>query len=206
MQRPERFALAYVAMGIVAVSIALTVRDGSPLSLPDPWLPLSGDARHAYSLLLGLAVGSMIAAGTRPMVHKVRWARRLHEELRPFASEMSPGGIIALALLSSVAEELLFRGLLQPWLGLVPQALVFGLIHQLPGRSRWVWVTWATMMGLVLGSIFQLTGSLLGPIGAHALINGLNLTFLKRHDPVPEARPLGGLLRKPAGAAHDFSR
>jgi hypothetical protein len=29
---------------------------------------------------------------------------------------------------------------------------------------------------------------------AHAIINGLNLLFLKHHDPSPERRPLGGLL------------
>jgi hypothetical protein len=49
-------------------------------------------------------------------------------------------------------------------------------------------------MGFALGSIFELTGSLVGPIAAHALINWLNLLYLKSHDPGPPRRSLGGLL------------
>jgi membrane protease YdiL (CAAX protease family) len=99
-----------------------------------------------------------------------------------------------LAVLSSTGEELLFRGLAQPYLGLILQALVFGLLHQMPGPSRWIWVTWASLVGLGQGIIFQLTGSLVGPLLAHALVNGLNLAYLKHHDPNPPRSPLGGLL------------
>jgi membrane protease YdiL (CAAX protease family) len=90
-----------------------------------------------------------------------------------------------------------FRALLQPWLGLVPQAVIFGLVHQVPGKSRWVWVAWATVMGLALGAIFAGTGSLVGPLIAHAVINGFNLQYLKSHDPQPQRRTLGGLLGEP---------
>ena len=38
-------------------------------------------------------------------------------------------------------------------------------------------------MGLALGAAFRLTGSLAGPLTAHAVINGFNLAYLKRHDP-----------------------
>jgi membrane protease YdiL (CAAX protease family) len=56
-----------------------------------------------------------------------------------------------------------------------------------------VWAGWATLVGLLLGSIFALTGSLAGPVAAHALVNGLNLSYLKNYDPEPR-RGLGGLL------------
>jgi hypothetical protein len=46
----------------------------------------------------------------------------------------------------------------------------------------------------LLGATFKLTGSLAGPIAAHALVNGLNLRYLKLHDPEPPRRVLGGLL------------
>jgi membrane protease YdiL (CAAX protease family) len=49
-------------------------------------------------------------------------------------------------------------------------------------------------MGLALGAAFQLTGSLLGPLLAHAVINGFNLHYLKTHDPTSRPKPLGGLL------------
>lgn len=194
MLRWGRFAAAYLGMGIVAIVIAVVWRDGWPFDFPSPWLKLDKGASHTYSAMLGLGVGSLVVMLTRPMVARLGWARALHQELRPIARGISTTGIVVLALLSALGEELLFRGLLHPWLGLVPQALVFGLVHQLPGKSRWVWVAWATMMGLVLGCIFELTGSLLGPIVAHAVINGFNLQYLKTHDPEPRPRSLGGLL------------
>jgi membrane protease YdiL (CAAX protease family) len=68
-------------------------------------------------------------------------------------------------------------------MGLLPQALLFGLVHQMPGPSRWIWVSWALVVGLALGALYEVTGSLLGPIVAHAVVNGLNLHFLKHHEP-----------------------
>ena len=55
------------------------------------------------------------------------------------------------------------------------------IAHGVDGIN-WVGV-WATVMGLAFGALFQLTGSLMGPIAAHALINGVNLTYLRAHDP-----------------------
>lgn len=167
---------------------------GTPWAHPRPWLHLSGAAAHLYSALLGLTVGLGVAMATRPLVARFEWARRLSDELRPVARQMSTAGIVAVAVLSALGEELLFRAVVQPAAGLWVQALLFGLAHQLPGRARWVWVSWAAVMGLVLGAMFQLTGSLLGPILAHAAINGLNLRYLREHDPAPPRRPMGGLL------------
>jgi hypothetical protein len=50
------------------------------------------------------------------------------------------------------------------------------------------------VVGLALGAIFALTGSLLGAILAHALINAINLAYLKSHDTAPPRNSLGGLL------------
>jgi membrane protease YdiL (CAAX protease family) len=135
----------------------------------------------------------LLVVCTRAAVVRFAWARELHAALRPFASNMSGVAIVVMAALSAFGEEMLFRGFLQPLIGIVPQALIFGAAHQIPGPSRWVWVAWATIVGLALGGMFQLTGSLLGPLTAHALVNALNLAYLKSHDPAPR-RPLGGLL------------
>ena len=194
MLRWGRFAAAYAVLGTIVAAIGVVWRDGSLLAHPEPWLLLPAAASHSYSGLLGLAFGAAMVFVTRASVARFGWARQLHTDLRPVAQEISGAGIIVLAALSSAAEELLFRSLLQPWLGLLPQALLFGLVHQLPGPSRWVWAAWATLVGLALGAIFQLTGSLVGPLVAHAFINGLNLAFLKSHDPSPNRRHLGGLL------------
>ncbi|HEX6277444.1 MAG TPA: type II CAAX endopeptidase family protein [Polyangiaceae bacterium] len=193
MRRWGRFAVAYAGMALVAVLIAMATRGRPPVSLEDPWLPLGSPRDLLYSVALGTTLGTLLAVGTRYSVPRFAWAKNLHLELRPFARDVSTPGIVMLAITSSLGEELLFRGLLQPWLGLWLQALLFGVLHQMAGPSRWVWASWATLVGLLFGGIFALTGSLAGPIAAHALVNGLNLSYLKNHDPGPR-RGLGGLL------------
>jgi hypothetical protein len=194
MTRWGRFAAAYAVLGALAVAIGAAAGRYSPFEHPEPWLTLDARSSHGTSALLGLGFGLLLAVGTRALVPRFRWAERLHVELRPIAQSISGPGILVLALLSSLGEELLFRGLLQPWLGLILQSALFGLLHQIRGPSRWVWVGWASAVGLALGAMFQLTGSLVGPVIAHAVVNFLNLSYLKSYDPTPQRRALGGLL------------
>jgi uncharacterized protein len=195
MLRWGRVAAAYLAASVSAVALAVLWRGGSPFAYSEPWLLLPGLTSHVYSVIIGLAFGALVAFSTRIFVTRFAWARNLHQELRPVARDLSTSGIAAVALFSALGEELWFRGLLEPWVGLWLQGLAFGIVHsQLRGPSRWAWVAWATIMGLAFGVIFELTGSLLGAIAAHALINGLNLSYLKSHDPEPRRRALGGLL------------
>jgi membrane protease YdiL (CAAX protease family) len=193
MLRWGRVAAAYLLLGVFALVAAVFWRGGVPFVHPEPWLALPPKASHTYSLLLGLAVGASVVMGTRHSVARYAWARELHAALRPFARGLTSPAILWLALLSAAGEELMFRGLLQPSIGIWAQAIIFGLVHQLPGPSRWVWVSWASVMGVVLGGVYQLTGSLIGCIAAHALVNGLNLAYLRSHDPSGR-RSLGGLL------------
>jgi membrane protease YdiL (CAAX protease family) len=186
-------AAAYALLGLLAFVVADLWRGGSALVHPEPWLAFEPATRHVYSALLGVAFGGLVVVSTRAAVNRFRWAQRLHAALRPAASGMTPGSIVVIAALSAFGEELLFRGLLQPALGILPQAALFGVAHQIPGPSRWVWIAWATAVGLAFGAMFQLTGSLVGPLLAHALVNALNLAYLKAHDPAPR-HALGGLL------------
>lgn len=192
----------FIALGVVALGHGLD--RGWLLTYPEPWLPLQSVESHLFSLLLGGAFAAAVVVGTRLLVENVEWAKALHRDLRPMTVGLDGAGIFVIAALSALAEELLFRGLLMPWLGVVPQALLFGVVHaQLKGPSRWVWVAWAGAVGLSLGAMFALSGSLLGPVIAHALINGLNLAYLKSHDTTPPPNYLGGLL---GGAAAPLAR
>lgn len=191
MVRWGRFAAAYAVLG--GVALVLIWPRGSPLLHPSPSLRLDESSAHGWSLGVGICFGLVLVVVSRLTVQRYAWAQRLHAELRPFAQGLTTTGVLMLALLSASGEELLFRGLFQPWMGLVPQALLFGVVHQLPGPSRWVWVTWAFLVGLALGALYAVSGSLLGPIAAHAIVNGLNLGYLRRHDPgMPGVdRPVG---------------
>jgi len=86
--------------------------------------------------------------------------------------------LIGLALLVGFSEELLFRGVLQPWLanwglpaGLIGSNLLFGLAHFVTP----LYAVIAAVLGLFLGSLLQwpAEGNLLAPIITHALYDYL---------------------------------
>lgn len=207
MFRWGRASVAYALVALAALAVGHGFDRDSLLAYQAPWLPLTGAEAHAFSALLGAAFAGIIVVGTRVLVVNTEWAKALHRDLRPLTEGLDGLGIVVVAGMSAVAEELVFRGLLMPWFGswgLVTQAALFGLVHaQLSGPSRWVWVSWASLVGLALGAMFALTGSLLGPILAHALINGLNLLYLQTHDTAPLRHSLGGLLSERRSAVSE---
>ena len=151
----------------------------SPFVYPDPWLAVSPLEGAGLSLIIGLALGIAVVVSSRWSVNRFQMARQLHDELGAVVQTMPVRGILPLAILSSLGEELLFRALLQPSIGVVPQALIFGVLHQTRGPGRWLWAGWAAALGLAFGCLFAATGSLIGPLVAHALVNALNLFYLR---------------------------
>jgi membrane protease YdiL (CAAX protease family) len=185
---------AYLAVGSLAAGISLALGH-NPIAC-EGWLGVRGAASWLVSLGLGLLLGATTIAATPAMVRRWRWARALHLALRPAVHRAGDGALFSVALASAIGEELLFRGLLVPFVGVVVSSVAFGVLHQIGGRGRWGWIGWATLMGLLFGEVFAMTGSLLGPLLAHAAINHSNLRFLRDNDPTPPRRPLGGLLRR----------
>ncbi|MCW5817094.1 MAG: CPBP family intramembrane metalloprotease [Labilithrix sp.] len=186
--------LVYGALSLLTLGIAF-VRDNSPIET-EAWLSiLPLWSRHVLSAAGGgaLAVGTVRA--TRLFVGRWGWAKSLHSDLRPVVRDAGDGTIFVVGLASGVAEELFFRGLLTPLLGLALSSVAFGALHQLRGRAGWFWTAWAAIMGLLFGALFLVTGSLVGPILAHVAINIVNLRFLRDTDVEPRpVRELGGLL------------
>ena len=79
-------------------------------------------------------------------------------------------------MLGPLAEELTFRGVIQtrlerampPWLALVLQAAIFGLVHGTP-----IQMVYAFLMGLAFGFLRRRTGSILPGFAAHAAFNAM---------------------------------
>lgn len=182
--------------GVAAAATCVTLALGRSPIATDGWLGMTGAAAALVSLGSGLCVGAVTVASTRSLVRRVEWARALHEALRPTVRGAGDVGLLAIALASAAAEELLFRGLLVPLLGVVLSSVLFGALHQVRGPARWGWAAWATAMGFVFACLYAATGSLVGPVVGHLLINAANLRFLRDNDPAPRPRALGGLLRR----------
>ena len=80
-----------------------------------------------------------------------------------------------MGLLPGLSEELLFRGVMLPAIGMnmggiVLSSLCFGVLH-LSGLQQWPYVVWATLVGFLLGLSALETGNLLVPILAHIVTN-----------------------------------
>jgi hypothetical protein len=121
----------------------------------------------------GIALSSLLTAATR-------WGRLLAEELARLLGPLRPATCLLLAAASGIAEEALFRGALQPLLGLVGASLLFGIAHLAPRRALLPWTGFAVLAGFGLGALYDWTGNLVAPVVAHAALNAVNLTLLAR--------------------------
>jgi membrane protease YdiL (CAAX protease family) len=183
-QRTSRAGLILALYGGLA---ALALLIGALRGDPDVYrLPHSTTLRLILSPLLGVAIGLVVVFLTRLAVHRFDWARQLHRSFRGLLGNLHARDIFILAVASSVGEELLFRGALLPWVGLLAQAVIFALLHVGPGLRYLPWTASALVMGLALGLLHQEMGDLGGPIAAHFTINYLNLGYIVRVE-LPES-------------------
>ncbi|MGB3135504.1 MAG: CPBP family intramembrane glutamic endopeptidase [Nodosilinea sp.] len=160
------------AMGVTAVLLLLLSKtwlyfDSAGL------LPLRLSLRDG---LLGLGLGLAITL-TSGIVYRL-WPTYRYSADTYLAMVLQPlhwPDLIWLGLLPGLSEELLFRGVMLPaiglnTLGIVVSAASFGILH-LSSLQQWTYVVWATVVGLVLAAAAVLTGNLLVPIVAHTVTN-----------------------------------
>lgn len=173
--------LIYVPLGVAALAWASLGQARSAWSLAAPALERGYPERLAISLALGAVLAWGVVAITPILVERTAWARGLHRELRPLVESLTTRSIVLLALSSGIAEELFFRGAMQPVIGIWWTSLIFAALHSGPKWALVAWSAWAFVMGLLFGWIFEYTGVLAGPILAHVWINQRNLTYMRRH-------------------------
>ena len=114
-----------------------------------------------------------------PDIRGLRSIRQLYRTtLRPLFAEVGPLDVVVIAVAAGIGEELLFRGALQPEVGLVPASLVFGLLHT-GARSTLAFGCWVAVMGMALGGLAIVTHGLLAPIVAHAAYDAVAIVYLR---------------------------
>jgi len=175
---PSIVVTALLFYGVVA-ALALTIAwlRGTSLGFA------AADSRPvAWSADVGLGAlcAGVTVALSELMTRFTRWGAALSEALAQQIGPLSHRACWGLALVSGVAEEALFRGALQPWLGFVAASLLFGLAHFVPRRELWPWTGFAVLAGFGLGALFAATGNLVAPVVAHIGVNGINLRRLTR--------------------------
>jgi len=86
--------------------------------------------------------------------------------------------ILLVSALAGLAEELLFRGVLQPFIGLPAAGILFGMVH-VGGRGFLGYGIWAACIGAFFGSLMDVTGGLTAPVVAHAVYDALALAYVR---------------------------
>ncbi len=174
-------AVLYIAMSIVAL-IWSWMRTGC--LVPDSVI----GGRPGESLGLGIVLALCVLIVTGFLMRRRSVMHWFALEVRKILGPVDWRMALILGLLSGLAEELLFRGVMQSAFGYVVTSFLFGLLHVGPDRRYFVWTVFAVVMGFLLGGILLLTGSLLGPVVAHVLVNTVNLRRIGRFE-LPDPEP-----------------
>ena len=149
----------------------------------------------ALGLGIGAVVGGLLAGGMLlvqliPLEAIRSLNDRSTHQLMQLLRGLSIPQLIAVALTAGVGEELLFRGWLMQFLtgemanctqqeiffGILVSSLVFGFAH--PMSVSYVIV--ATLMGVVLGTLYWYYDNLLVPIVAHWIYDAILMVWLTR--------------------------
>ncbi len=99
------------------------------------------------------------------------------KEVLPLLCHIRRHELVLLVVLVGAGEELFFRGVLQEEIGLLAASIVFGVLHG-PSRQLWPLAVWATVMGILLGILYQVTENLAVAALAHAIYDGVAISYL----------------------------
>lgn len=133
----------------------------------------------AVPLLLGLRW--TLTTGTKSMR---RLVAVVVEQLGPLLARRSQVELVVLAALAGLAEEMLFRGVVQIGLArLLPEGVALVVASAAFGLAHFITPAYALLAGLAglyLGGLFLLHGNLIAPIVAHAVYDVVALNCVAR--------------------------
>jgi len=159
------------------------------------WLIIADDLLSSLGLGIGMATAILWFSAYAARRHE--WAKTLESEFGVALGGLSVLQCVTLAVASGIGEEMFFRAALQPTaislcthltaspflssaLGVGATSLVFGACHFPFRRNLLPWTLFTIVTALGFGGIFLWTGNVAGPILAHAMINGVNLTRIAK--------------------------
>lgn len=197
VELPEKQAAAMVSsLGLIGAAVFFLVKawQTTPAGLRSAGLVPRRPGRDLAVGLTGFAVGTLLTWATLAVVAAAARASGSdvpqvnHTLLEQLGPEPGLAAIVQIAgvavLVGPFLEEVVFRGLLQTllidtlgrrfrWTAVLIAAAVFALIHA--GPVSWHGWPGLFVLGVVLGWLYERTGSLLPCYLAHALFNAANI-------------------------------
>lgn len=107
------------------------------------------------------------------------------ESLSTLVANLGVGDIVLIAVISGFCEEVFFRGVLQPTVGIFFASAIFAIFHD-PFFRNISYLLFAFLASLLLGALYISTGSLWAPAVCH-IVNNLISLFLLRYAIKPPA-------------------
>ena len=142
------------------------------------WWTLDSALESGSAIQAGCLLGLLGVAISWQLTRSVPGIRVLSDRSGMVLAGQTGRYALALALLSSIGEEFLFRGCLQSEFGLWPATVLFALVH-IGNERLWLWWTaTAFVAGIGLGVLYEHYGGLLAPILMHFVINAINIHLL----------------------------
>ena len=133
----------------------------------------------------GFLVGAILGLAGYLFYIFAKKTKLFYEAVELFEVVLSPAfknlqflDLLILSSVSGFSEEVFFRGLLFPKIGIILSSIAFGIMH-LPKKKFWIYAVWATGSGFLFAYLLKMTGSLWIPITAHAINNLIGMILLK---------------------------
>jgi len=164
-----------IAMAVTAI-IFLGISKGWVYITDIPMVELYWQPEHG-AIGLGIGVGVALLSS---LIYEVWESYRIaaQEYLEMVLKPLEPIDLIWLGLLPGLSEEMLFRGVALPALGmngvaLIVTSVIFGALH-MASTKHLSYTVWAIAVGMMLGAVTMYTNNLLSAIVAHVLTNSLS--------------------------------
>ncbi len=167
-------AVVYAAMGFVGFEICWWYH----LNLPVLFSIEGVD--WFLSLRIAVMATAFLLLGQLCLEEFVPSYRRLKGTFAKIFRNLRSVDVVFLAFVSSVGEELLFRGAIQPFLGVWLTSVIFALLHMDPEGKFSVWTLWAFIAGLVMGYSVEITQHLWAAILIHFCVNLISIFRINR--------------------------
>lgn len=166
--------LAVYAAWFLLMALLFRLKYGKPF-----WRPLGWVRAMTLAWAIPLGVGVMLGSVTLMRILNLRGVESPVRKLLEDPATL-PLAVAAVAIAGPIAEELFFRGFLQPLLvassgapaGILLTGAAFGMLHYPQSGGRWAQVAIITLAGCVFGWARHLSGSTIAAAGMHMAYNG----------------------------------
>lgn len=166
---PNVILLPGLLFGIAMILVGILLRGGiQKANLADSWYPT--DNSPALELGIGSAAGVLGILIVWGLTQRFAALKRLREKLVGILrfEELRWWHALAFGLLAGIPEEILFRGAIQPLVGIWLAALLFGALHSINAA----YFGYATLAGVCLGLLAAWRGDLWAATAAHFVYDG----------------------------------